>query len=264
MDDFLIRALLAGCAVAAVAGPLGAFVVWRRMAYFGATLSHASLLGIALGLLLGIQPTLGVLAVCIVVALLMGLRHRTMQAEMLSEDTVLGILAHGTLALGLVAVAFLGDVRFDLNAYLFGDILAVTRGDLYGLYGGGVVVAIVLAIIWRPLLSATVDEELAIVEGVPVHTHRLVFMLVLAGVVALAMKVVGILLVTSLLIIPAAAARQLSRTPEQMAALAAITGCLSVVGGLWGSATFDTPSGPSIVVAALVLFVASRLFSRSA
>ncbi|MBT4932288.1 MAG: hypothetical protein HOL66_09020 [Rhodospirillaceae bacterium] len=264
MDDFLIRALLAGCAVAIVAGPLGAFVVWRRMAYFGATLSHASLLGIALGLLLGVETTLGVLAVCIVVALLMGLRHRSMRTEMLSEDTVLGILAHGTLALGLVAIAFLGDVRFDLNAYLFGDILAVTRDDLYGLYLGGVVVGTVLAFIWRPLLSATVDEELAIVEGAPVHTHRLVYMLVLAGVVALAMKVVGILLVTSLLIIPAAAARQLSTTPEQMAGLAAICGCLSVAGGLWGSATYDTPSGPSIVVAALILFIVFRLFRRLA
>lgn len=263
MDDFLIRALLAGCAVALVAGPLGAFVVWRRMAYFGATLSHASLLGIALGLLLGVNPTLGVLGVCIVVALLMGVRHRAISTETLSEDTMLGILAHGTLALGLVAVAFLDNVRFDLNAYLFGDILAVTTDDLYSLYGGGVLVAMVLAFIWRPLLSATVDEELAIVEGVAVHSHRLVFMLALAGVVALAMKVVGILLVTSLLIIPAASARQLSKTPEQMAGLAALCGCLSVAGGLFGSATFDTPSGPSIVVAALVLFVTSRMFSRS-
>jgi len=263
MDDFLIRALLAGCAVAIVAGPLGAFVVWRRMAYFGATLSHASLLGIALGLLLGVETMLGVLAVCVVVALLMGLRHPALKADLLSEDTVLGILAHGTLALGLVAVAFLGDVRFDLNAYLFGDILAVTQNDLIGLYGGGIVVAIVLAIIWRPLLSATVDEELAIVEGVPVYAHRLVFMLVLAGVVALAMKVVGILLVTSLLIIPAASARELSTTPEQMAGLAAVAGCLSVAGGLWASATYDTPSGPSIVVAALVLFIVSRLVRRS-
>jgi zinc transport system permease protein len=222
------------------------------------------LLGIALGFLLGVNPTLGVLVVSIVVALLMGLRQRSMSTEMLSEDTVLGILAHGTLALGLVVVAFLDDVRFDLSAYLFGDILAVTRDDLYSLYLGGTVVGTILAFIWRPFLSATVDEELAIVEGAPVHTHRLVYMLILAAVVALAMKVVGILLVTSLLIIPAAAARQLSKTPEQMGVLAAICGCLSVVGGLWGSATYDTPSGPSIVVTALILFIAMRLFRRSA
>lgn len=264
LEDFLLRALFAGCAVAIVAGPLGAFIVWRRMAYFGATLSHAALLGIALGLILGIQPMLGVLAVCIVIALLMGLRHRGLRPDVLSEDTLLGILAHGTLALGLVAVAFLDDVRFDLNALLFGDILAVTQADLYWLYGGGAVVAMVILFLWRPLLSATVHEELAIVEGVSVHTVQLVYMLVLAAVVALAMKVVGILLVTSLLIIPAAAARPLSSNPERMGALAALCGCLSVAGGLWGSARFDTPSGPSIVVAALVLFVLTQPFRRSA
>ncbi len=260
-EDFLVRALLAGCAVAVVAGPLGAFVVWRRMAYFGATLSHSALLGIALGLLMGTHPMLGVLAVCIVVALLMGLRQWRVGFQMLSEDTMLGILAHGTLALGLVVVAFLDNVRFDLNAYLFGDILAVSTFDLYWLYGGGVVVAVVLGVLWRPLLSATVHEELAMVEGVPVHALRLVYMLILAGVVALAMKVVGILLVTSLLIIPAATARPLSTTPEQMGVLAAIAGCLSVVGGLWGSASYDTPSGPSIVVAALILFVIVRVLA---
>jgi zinc transport system permease protein len=262
-DDFLVRALLAGCAVAVVAGPLGAFVVWRRMAYFGATLSHSALLGIALGLLAGLQPMLGVLGVCIVVALLMGIRYLRTGTDLLSEDTLLGILAHGTLALGLVAVAFLDDVRFDLNGYLFGDILAVTPYDLYWLYGGGAVVGVVLVFIWRPLLSATVHEELARVEGVRVHSLRLVYMLMLATVVALAMKVVGILLVTSLLIIPAATARPLASNPEQMGALAAICGCLSVAGGLWGSASFDTPSGPSIVVAALALFVVAQMFRRS-
>lgn len=264
IDDFLIRAFLAGCAVAAVTGPLGAFVVWRKMAYFGATLSHASLLGVALGLLLGLEPMIGVLAVCVVVALLMGLRHWRFGANMLSEDTMLGILAHGALALGLVAVAFLDNIRFDLNAYLFGDILAVTSVDLYWLYGGGAGVALVLAFIWRPLLSATVDEELAMVEGIPVHALRLTYMLILAAVVALAMKVVGILLITSLLIIPAAAARPLSRTPEQMAVLASVVGCLSVAAGLWGSVIYDTPSGPSIVVGALVLFILASGFRRSA
>lgn len=263
-EDFLLRALLAGSAVALVAGPLGAFVVWRRMAYFGATLSHSALLGIALGLLVGLNPMFGVLAVCSVVALLMGMRHWRFDDGLLSEDTLLGILAHGALALGLVAVAFLDNVRFDLNAYLFGDILAVSANDLYWLYGGGSLVALVLVFIWRPLLSATVHEELAVVEGQPVHLLRLVYMLVLAAVVALSMKVVGILLVTSLLVIPAAIARPLSRSPEQMAVLAAIAGCLSVAGGLWSSANFDTPSGPSIVVVAMVLFVASRFFRRSA
>ncbi|NQV48328.1 MAG: metal ABC transporter permease [Rhodospirillaceae bacterium] len=256
-DDFMVRALLAGLAVAAIAGPLGSFVVWRRMAYFGATLSHSALLGIALGLLVGAEPMLGVIVVCLVVALILGFGHRRRTA-ILSEDTLLGILAHGTLAMGLVAAAFLDSVRLDLTSYLFGDILAITTSDLVWLYGVAVTVAVILGLIWRPLLAATVHEELALVEGVPVQALKLGYMLMLAAVVALAMKVVGILLVTSLLIIPAAAARPLARTPEQMAVLASICGGLSVFGGLAASYIADTPSGPSIVVAALVLFICSQ------
>jgi len=256
MDDFLVRALAGGFGVAVIAGPLGAFVVWRRMAYFGDTLAHAALLGVALGFLLGIDINLGIVAVCAAVAvILVALQRR----QPLAGDTLLGILSHGGLALGLIAVAFLESPRVDLMSYLFGDILAVSARDIAWVYGGGAVVAAALAFLWRPLLAATVHEELARVEGVPVTAVRLAFMVLLAIVVALAMKVVGVLLVTSLLIIPAAAARRLAASPEQMAALAAVAGCAAVAGGLWGSFTFDTPSGPSIVVAALVLFVVSAL-----
>ncbi len=256
MDDFLVRALAGGFGVAVIAGPLGAFVVWRRMAYFGDTLAHAALLGVALGFLLGIDINLGIVAVCAAVAvILVALQRR----QPLAGDTLLGILSHGGLALGLIAVAFLESPRVDLMSYLFGDILAVSAYDIAWVYGGGAVVAAALAFLWRPLLAATVHEELARVEGVPVTAVRLAFMVLLAIVVALAMKVVGVLLVTSLLIIPAAAARRLAASPEQMAALAAVAGCAAVAGGLWGSFTFDTPSGPSIVVAALVLFVVGAL-----
>ena len=256
MDDFLVRALAGGFGVAVIAGPLGAFVVWRRMAYFGDTLAHAALLGVALGILLDIDINLGIVAVCAAVAVILVVLQRR---QALAGDTLLGILSHGGLALGLIAVAFLESPRVDLMSYLFGDILAVSARDIAWVYGGGAVVAAALAFLWRPLLAATVHEELARVEGVPVTAVRLAFMVLLAIVVALAMKVVGVLLVTSLLIIPAAAARRLAASPEQMAALAAVAGCAAVAGGLWGSFTFDTPSGPSIVVAALVLFVVSAL-----
>ena len=278
MDDFLVRALAGGFGVAVIAGPLGAFVVWRRMAYFGDTLAHAALLGVALGFLLGIDINLGIVAVCAAVAVIQlpsesvvieGMVVDTasgpvilvvlQRRQALAGDTLLGILSHGGLALGLIAVAFLESPRVDLMSYLFGDILAVSARDIAWVYGGGAVVAVALAFLWRPLLAATVHEELARVEGVPVTAVRLAFMVLLAIVVALAMKVVGVLLVTSLLIIPAAAARRLAASPEQMAALAAVAGCAAVAGGLWGSFTFDTPSGPSIVVAALVLFVVSAV-----
>jgi zinc transport system permease protein len=256
MDDFLIRAGVAGIGVAVVAGPLGVFVVWRRMAYFGATLAHSALLGIALGMLLGVGAATGVvlvggLAAVALVALQGGRRTRV-----LSADTQLGIIAHGALALGLVAASTFDAARFDLMGYLFGDILAVGASDIAWILGGGAVVLAGLVLLWRPLLAVTVDEETARVEGVPVTAVNLAFMLLLAVVVALAMKVVGILLVASLLIIPAAAARRFAWTPEGMAAGAALAGCLSVIGGLWGSLTYDIPAGPGIVVAALILYAA--------
>ncbi len=255
-DDFMFRAVVAGVGIALVAGPLGCFVVWRRMAYYGDTLAHAALLGIALGFLLEVDVIAGVTAVCVMVALVVGAMQRR---GMLATDTLLGIMAHSTLAFGLVVLAFLPNVRVDLLAYLLGDILSVGVTDIAWIYGGGAAVLIAMAVLWRRLLSLTVSEELAEVEGINVAAVRLTFMVLLALVIAVAMKVVGILLITSLLIIPAATARRFVRTPEQMAAGAAVIGCLAVVAGLGASLTYDTPSGPSVVAAAFVIFLISRL-----
>ena len=254
LDDFFMRALLAGIGVALATGPLGCFVVWRRMAYFGDTLAHSALLGVVLGFVLSIQPMAGVALTCATLAVLMVL----MQSQRLSSDTFLGLMSHSTLAIGLLAVAFLPAFRIDLLSYLFGDILAVSTNDLAIIYGGLVVVLVGLVTIWRPLLAVTVNEELAQAEGVRVLAVRLVFTLLLAIVIAVAMRVVGLLLVTSLLIIPAAAARRFSPTPEFMAVAAAGLGVLAVIGGLQLSLAVDTPSGPSIVVAALALFILSQ------
>ena len=252
MPDFLLNALLAGLTLAMVAGPLGSFVVWRRMAYFGDTLAHSGLLGVVLGTVLGVNPELGVVATCLAVALALVLLQRR---QSLATDTLLGILAHTTLSLGLVALAFLETVRVDLVSYLFGDILSINTTDLYWIWGGNLLALAALAWLWRPLLAATVHEDLARVEGVPVFPVRLAFMLLIAIVIAVAMKVVGILLITSLLIIPAAAARRFARSPESMAVLASVFGCTAIGLGLWTSLRWDTPAGPSVVVAATVLFV---------
>jgi len=256
LDDFLVRALVAGVGLALVAGPVGCLVVWRRMAYFGATLAHAALLGLALGFLLDVAPMAAVVVVCIVLsAALVGLeRHKT-----LATDTLLGILAHGSLALGLVVLAFLETVRVDLMTYLFGDILSVTWTDILWIYIGGGAALAALAFLWRDLLSITIHEELARVDGVPVAQRRFLFMILIAVVVAVAMKIVGILLTVSMLIVPAAAARPLSASPERMALLAAVLGAVSVLGGLAASLAWDTPAGPSIVVAATMLFLLSFL-----
>ena len=258
MDDFLLRALLGGLGVALATGPLGTFIVWRRMAYFGDTLAHSGLLGVVLGVVLGINPELGVVSTCLLVALVLVLLQRQ---RGLATDTLLGILAHTTLSLGMVTLAFMETLRIDLVSYLFGDILAVSRADLYWIWGGATLALAALALLWRPLLAATVHEELAQVEGVPVFAVRLAFMLLIAIVIAVAMKVIGILLITSLLIIPAATARRFAGSPECMALLASVIGCLAVGAGLAASLYWDTPAGPSVVVAASTLFGLSALLS---
>jgi zinc transport system permease protein len=252
--EFLQRALLAGLGIAAVAGPLGCFVVWRRMAYFGTSLAHNAFLGIALGVLLGIDPMFGIAMAAAVVALLLVALQRQ---HRLPDDTLLGILAHAGMALGLVAISFMEGMRVDLLTYLFGDVLAVSWGDLAWIYGAGGLILAGLIALWRPLLMVSVHPELAAAEGIPVLAVRLAFMLMLAVLVAIAMKVVGVLLITSMLIIPAAAARRFASGPEAMALGAVAVGMVSVAGGLLASFQWDLPSGPAMVVAATAIFAAS-------
>ncbi|GGB04445.1 zinc ABC transporter permease subunit ZnuB [Agarivorans gilvus] len=252
MDDFLINALLAGLGIALLAGPLGSFMVWRRLAYFGDTLAHASLLGVALGLWLAINPILAMVLSGAMLALLLLSLQRYKQ---LASDTLLGIMAHSALSLGLVVVALMDSVRIDLMAYLFGDLLAVTQQDLLWIWGGGAVVLAVLFSQWNKLLSATVNEQIAEVEGINVDLMRALLLLLLAVVIAIAMKIVGALIISSLLLIPAATARRLSRSPEQMAAYAVVFGAISVLLGLCLSWYQDTPAGPSVVVCAALQFV---------
>ncbi len=259
LDDFFVRALVAGVGLSCVAGPLGCFIVWRRLAYFGDTLSHSALLGVALALLFQINITVSVFIVSAVVSmLLLTLRQRAP----LSSDALLGLLAHTSLALGLVCLAFMTWVRMDLMGFLFGDILAVSWIDIAVIFGGGIVVISVLVAIWRDLFAATVSRELAEAEGLnPVRTE-LIFMLLMSLTIAISMKIVGVLLITALLIVPAATARHVAKSPEQMAIIAAAVGAVAVVAGLFGSLNWDTPSGPSIVVASALFFVIGLMAKR--
>ena len=255
LDDFLLRAALAGIGVALAAGPLGSMVVWRRMAYFGDATSHAAILGVALALATDLPIGLGTLFV----ALVMAATVSTLAARGWAMDTTLGVLAHSALALGLVAVSFVPGARIDLSAYLFGDILAVSRSDLGFIWGGALCVVGLLIWRWQGLLTATLNEDLAYASGINPDRERLILTLALALTVAVALKVVGALLIAAMLIIPAAAARGLARSPEGMAVMAAGIGALATLGGLAASLRFDTPAGPSIVVIAAAVFSLSAV-----
>ncbi|HEU0221706.1 MAG TPA: metal ABC transporter permease [Paracoccaceae bacterium] len=258
MDDFLVRAGLAGIVTALIAAPLGCLVVWRRMAYFGDATAHAALLGVALALFLSLPVMVAVAGLAAAMAVAV---TAAVAAGRYAMDTVLGVFAHSALAMGLVALAILPGVRVDLMAYLFGDILAVGRTDLYVIAAGGAAILAGLAWFWRSLVTATISPELMVAEGGSAARDRLVVTLLLALFVALAMKIVGVMLITSLLIIPAAAARPLARTPEGMALMAGAFGILSVLAGLGLSLRLDSPAGPSVILAAAFVFLAANLLA---
>lgn len=258
LDDFLVRAALGGLGVALASAPLGCFVVWRRMAYFGDATAHAAILGVALALMLNLSVFAGVLGVALIMALaISGLGERGY-----GVDTALGVLAHSALAVGLVAVSFLQGVRIDLIAYLFGDILAVGKSDLLVIWGGALAVMALIGARWSALLTSTLSPDLAYASGLNPRREQLVLTLSLAVTVAVAIKVVGALLIAALLIIPAAAARPLARTPERMVLVAALIGGMSALGGLAAAFKLDTPAGPTIVSVAALIFILTGTIAR--
>ena len=251
LTDFMLLALLGGLGIAIIAAPLGVFMVWQRQSYFGATLAHSALLGVSLGLFFELDLTLSVIVFSLVVAVAI---HLLSSKSELSSDTLLGILAHSSLALGLALLSVQDSVQIDIMGYLFGDILSITTTDLLLV---GLVGLLTLAFYlkhWNNLLNLTLNKQLAQVEGTKVKQVQLMYVMLLALMIALSMKMVGVLLVTSLLIIPAAAARRLSKTPEAMLGYSIVLGVLSVIFGLLASLNWDIPAGPAIVLVATLIF----------
>ena len=253
-DDFFIRAIFAGIGIAFVTGPLGCFVVWRRLSYFGDTLAHSALLGVTIAYSLDFNIAGSIFFISSAIALiLIQLQRKTN----LPSDALLGLLAHSSLAVGLVVIGFLTFIRFDIMGLLFGDILAVNKKDLFIIWFGGALILIVLKLIWKPLFASTVNYELAEAEGLNPDRAKAIFTILLAALIAISIKLVGVLLITGMLIIPTAMARNLSDNPKKMVVFSIIGGLLSVFIGLFSSLEFNTPSGPSIIAAALILFIIS-------
>ena len=255
LDSLFVRACLAGIGVVLAAGPLGSFVVWRRMAYFSDATAHASILGVALALAMEISVFTGALVTAIAMAF--GVQALTSKGR--SMDTALGVLSYSALAIGMVAVSLTSGIRVDIQALLFGEILIVQADDLALIWGGAAAVSALLYWRWSALLTATVSPELAQAAGINPRVEQFALTVALALTVAVAIKVVGVLLIGALLVIPAAAARPFSRTPEQMTLFATLGGMVSVVVGLWAAWEFNVLAGPAIVCAAAALFALSTL-----
>ena len=255
-DDFIVRAFAAGIGLAFITGPLGCFIVWRRLSYFGDTIAHSALLGVVIAYALDFNLIIAVFVVsCLLALSLLFLQRRTN----LPDDALLGLLAHSVLAIGLVLLGILSFIRIDLMGLLFGDILSVNVTDLLFVWIGGGIVLIVLILIWRPLFAGTVNLELAKAEGLNPDLANAIFTLLIASVIAISIRIVGILLITGLLIIPASASRNLSSTPIQMAIISSIIGVASVVLGIQTSMIWNTPTGPTILTITLGVFILTLL-----
>ena len=259
LDDFFFRALIAGLGVALVTGPLGCFVIWRRLSFFGDTLAHAALLGVTISLAIDMNISLAVFIVSSIVALIL---LRLQKTTNLAGDALLGLLAHSSLALGLVVLGFLSFIRFDIMGLLFGDILSVTKVDLIVIWVGGLAIILILKLIWKSLFASTINYDLAAAEGMNPEKANAIFTLLMAAMIAISIKMVGLLLITGMLIVPAAMARNLSNSPMQMVFFSVIGGLLSVLIGLIASLEINSPSGPSIISVALILFILSLTMTK--
>ena len=258
-DDFFIRSLIAGVGIAIVAGPLGCFVIWRRLAYFGDTLAHSGLLGATLGFLFSVDISIFVFIISGVVAMLLLILQKSTK---LAGDALLGLLAHSSLAIGLVFIAILSSIRFDIMGLLFGDILSVSINDIMIIWFGGGLLLLILFFIWKSLFAATINFDLAKAEGMKPEVSNYIFTILLAGIIAISIKMIGVLLITGLLLIPPAMSRNFSKSPKQMVIYSILGGIASVLLGLFSSLEFNTPSGPSIIVASLLLFILSLFFKK--
>ena len=256
-DPFILRGILAGIAVALISGLVGCFVVWRRMSYYGESIAHSSLLGVAFAILMGVSINLGVVFTCLLFGILfLWLQH----SKVLSSDTLLGVLAHLALALGIIVIS-LNKIKIDIHAFLFGDILTVSSSDLWAMYLGVLIAVFLICYNWSSLLLVTIDEDLAKAEGVNTLNINLLFTFILTIVVAISIQIIGLLLITAMLIIPAAASRRLANSPETMALVATFIGIVSVILGVMLSVEIDAPSGPSIVLVSAILFFLSPFLS---
>ena len=255
-DPFILRGILAGLAVAMISGLVGCFVVWRRMSYYGESIAHSSLLGVGLGILMGVGINLGIVFTCLLFGILF---LWLQQSKLLSSDTLLGVLAHLALSIGIIVIS-MNRIKIDVHAFLFGDILAVTQNDLWGMYLAVLFVVIIICLNWSSLLLVTIDEDLAKAEGVNPLFINLLLTSILTIVVAVSIQIIGLLLITAMLIIPAATSRRLVNSPEKMAIVATLLGIISVILGIYLSVEIDAPSGPSIVVVNAVLFFLSHIF----
>lgn len=257
MFELIFPGWLAGMLLCFSSGPLGSFIVWRRMSSFGDTLSHSSLLGLSISVIFGMNSFYVILTFISLMAIVLAYLERL---SLISLNTILSIVSHSSLSLGIIFISLTStSEQIDLDSYLFGDLLAVSTYDIIYIAFGSLIVLSILIYNWNAILLSTINEELAQIDGINLLYIRLIFMLTTALAISIAIKFVGALLITSLLIIPPATAQYFSNSPEKMVFIAIIVSMISVTGGIFLSILANTPTSPSIVLCSSILYLISSI-----
>ncbi len=259
LDDFLVRSVIAGLIMVAIAAPMGCLMVWQRLAFLSDTLGHAAVMGVGLGLLLEVTPVFGVLAVALLIVFSL---NRVDSFNSALSETTLAIISHTGLAGGIILVGLLPAQSVNLEAILFGDLLATTSADLVRLLITTLVLLLLLLHHWRSFVAVSVSREIAQAEGIEVRKVQFLMYIMIALLVAVMMKVMGVLLIAAMLVIPTTSARLFSRSPEQMVAVSALYGLGALAGGIGSSFQFDWQTGPAIVVCATLLMLVTLAITR--
>ncbi|OWZ24980.1 metal ABC transporter permease [Wolbachia endosymbiont of Wuchereria bancrofti] len=250
-QDFFINSLIAIVIISLVTGALGSFMIWQRLSYLGDSLSHSSLLGIALALIFKISPSISIMLIAIVFAILLSLNFN----RLYSVDTILNIVTNVVLSSSLILMSFLPSSNSSIISSLFGNILTLEQSDIVLISLTSIVVVLILIFRWRYWLIISINQDLAIVEKVNVNLVRLEFLITLAIFIAASAQLIGILLIAAFLLIPAASSRLISKTPMQMIIVATVFSLISGISGLILSASFDLLTGPAIILTATTYLI---------
>ena len=251
MDNFILLAIISGIGIAFITGLLGCFVVWKKMAYFGESLGHSAVLGIGIGLLLGIGDNIAVLLVIITFSLIVTYLQNK---EAFSNDLILAVLAHGLLSIGIILISINPDPNFNLHSFLFGDILTVSLNEIFLIFLSAIFIYLIILTNWKALLITIISKDLAKSQNINNFKIELLFTFTMALAVAISIKIIGALLITSMLIIPSSCAKQLVNNPKNMVIISIIISILSILIGILCSYYFDIPSGPAIILTSFSAF----------
>ncbi|MFT7086926.1 MAG: zinc transport system permease protein [Rickettsiales bacterium] len=257
-EPLFIKALIAGIGVAIALAPIGVFVLWKKMAYFSDAISHSAIFGLAIATIIAVSPMYGIVLCAVIFCFLMFIIGKQ---NLYSIDSIIGITSATLLSIGMILLAFFPS-EIELEEYLFGDLLNLENYQITIIYAAAALVVLAISLWFKKLLLSTINPDLAKISGIKTENLELKFLLLTAIIVACLVKIVGIFLITSMMILPAAIGRNFSKTPTHMIFLSLAFAIFSIVGGLFFAVFFNLPSSPAIIGFSALILILSILSKK--